>query len=771
MKLLELVLGSIDDKEIKKANQVLDKIKEQIPAFKELSDVDLKKSTLKFKEKINNGLTLDSILPEAFAAIYESSTRNLQQSHYDVQFLGGSIIHNGAVAEMRTGEGKTLVATLPVYLNALEGKGVHVITVNDYLARRDAVWMGQIYDGLGMSLGIINSDGQSYLYDTSHKEESLDEDRDEDGSFKVFYEYLKPCTRKEAYNADITYGTNNEYAFDYLRDNIEYEKDNIRQRGFNFALVDEVDSILIDEARNPLIIATPQKATDSFYVNFMKLANRMELGKDYEIDEKHKTIVIKESGVLKAEKAFKVENLYVEGGQKIIHYLENALRAKSLLNKDKEYVVNKGEVVIVDEFTGRLQFGRRWNSGLHQAVEAKEKLKIKEESRTFASITFQNYFRMYEKLSGMTGTGKSSEEEFRKVYGLDVISIPTHRETKRIDHPDAIFRTQKGKLIGIENLVKELNAKGQPVLIGTASIDNNEMISKHLKKVGVTHNVLNAKNHEREGEIIAEAGKKGGVTIATNLAGRGVDIKLGGTHATEDEYKKVKELGGLFVLGTERHDARRIDNQLRGRSGRQGDEGMTQFYISLDDSLMRIFGGDTIKTLIQKVDLPEEQEIENRLISKSIENSQERIEGQNFDSRKWSLEYDNVLDSHRSKAYLRRRQILFSDDVEIKKILNEYKDKSPEFKELIEKEMDEIDDFASHSFRTLLLKAIDVSWIEHLELMDYARGSVNLRSYGQKEPITEYKREGVQLFNEFWERVDLIVFNNIKNLSKEKTNV
>ena len=758
---------SFGNQDVKKAELILPSIKKHIDTYKNFSDSELKGLTLKLKKKVESGGTLESVLPEAFAAVYESSSRNLNQRHYDVQLIGGIVINKGAVTEMRTGEGKTLVATLPVYLNALTGRGVHVVTVNDYLARRDAVWMGQIYEALGMTVGVINSENKSYMYDASHTSDNVDKERDEDGSFKVFYDYLKPCTRKEAYAADITYGTNNEYAFDYLRDNIEYKRENIRQRGFNFALVDEVDSILIDEARNPLIISTPQQTPESFYKVFTALSNKMKEGEDYEIDEKHKAISIKEKGIAKVEKHLKIDNLYIEGGQKVIHHLENALRAKSLFKKDKEYVVKNGEVIIVDEFTGRLQAGRRWKDGLHQAIEAKENVKVNQESKTFASITFQNYFRLYDKLSGMTGTAKTSEEEFRKVYGLDVVEIPTNKEVKRLDHPDSIFRTQNGKLKAIANFVKELNKKGQPILIGTASIENNEKVSEYLKRAGIKHEVLNAKNHEKEGEIIAEAGKKGQVTIATNLAGRGVDIKLGGIHATESQYEDVRKLGGLFVLGTERHDARRIDDQLRGRSGRQGDSGGTKFFVSLDDSLMRIFGGEGIKSMMNRLNVPEEQEINNKLISKAIESAQKRIEGHNFDMRKWSLEYDNVLDLHRNKVYKRRREILFSDEQGTETILTEYSEKF----EVVKKTLEDKEDQFKGQFKELILKAIDISWIEHLELMDYARGSVNLRSYGQKEPIIEYKKEAAELFKDFWYRVDTIVSNNVEKLGVEEHKV
>jgi preprotein translocase subunit SecA len=637
-------------------------------------------------------------------------------------------------------------------LNALSGKGVHVVTVNDYLSRRDAVWMGQIYNALGLSVGVINHES-SYLYDPSHKEE-LDEKRDELGSFKVVYEFLRPCSRKESYQADITYGTNNEYGFDYLRDNIEYNLNDLRQRDYNFAVVDEVDSILIDEARTPLIISAPTAESENFYGTFAKIVQNFVKDVDYTVDEKNKAIQLTDSGINKAERSLNVDNIYTDGGIKYVHHLETAVRAKALFELNKSYVINDGEIVIVDEFTGRLQPGRRWSEGLHQAIEAKENVKVQKESRTFASITFQNYFRMYKKLAGMTGTALTSTEEFFKVYHMDTIPVPTNVPVQRIDLNDLIFQTENGKFKAIAKKIKELNKNGQPVLVGTVSIEKNEVLSEYLKREGVQHNVLNAKNHEKEGEIVAQAGKFGAVTVATNMAGRGVDIKLGGIPFSKDEYEKVKKLGGLAVFGTERHDARRIDNQLRGRAGRQGDPGATQFFVSLDDSLMRVFANDIVKKMMNRFNIPEDQPIENSLISKSLESAQTKIEGFNFDSRKHVLEYDDVLNFQRKVVYERRRNILLGDISIIREKLDEiiFEEETPKI--ISEK----IKQFGEAEFyrivRTIMLQAIDMFWVDHLEMMDYLRGSVNLRAYGQRDPLVEYKKEGLQLFKGMQESIN-----------------
>jgi len=630
MSFLKKIFGDDNARSLKKYEALVSRVNELEEEIKNLSDEELKAKTPHFKERLKNGEKLDDILPEAFAVIRETSSRLLGERHYDVQIIGGAIIHDGNISEMRTGEGKTLVGTLPIYLNALTGNGVHVVTVNDYLSRRDAVWMGQIFSFHGLSVGIIGQQA-SYLYDPTHQEK--DEERDEEGSYKIVYDFLRPTTRSEAYQADITYGTNSEFGFDYLRDNIEYTPDKLRQRGHAFAVIDEIDSILIDEARTPLIISAPSSDGENLYAIFSQIVKSFNENDDYEVDEKLKAINLTDAGIEKAEKMLNVGNIYTEKGIKYVHHLETAVRAKALFKKDKHYVVKDGEIVIVDEFTGRLQPGRRWSEGLHQAIESKEGLAIQKETKTFASITYQNYFRMYKKLSGMTGTASTSSEEFYKVYGLNTITVPTHKEIKRIDENDLIFQNEKGKFAALAKRVKEINKTGQPVLIGTVSIEKNEQLSAFLKMEGVPHQVLNAKNHEHEGEIIAQAGKKGAVTIATNMAGRGVDIKLGGVPFDKEKYEEVKSLGGLFVIGTERHDARRIDNQLRGRSGRQGDPGQTQFYVSLEDSLMRIFASDTIKSVMGKIGIAEDQPIENRLITRSLESAQTKIEGFNFDSR------------------------------------------------------------------------------------------------------------------------------------------
>ncbi|MBL7045158.1 MAG: preprotein translocase subunit SecA [Parcubacteria group bacterium] len=731
-----------------------------------LSDIELKAKTTEFKERINppagGGETLDDLLPEAYAVVREAAKRNLEQRHFDVQLIGGTILHQGNIAEMRTGEGKTLVATLPVYLNALEGKGVHVITVNDYLSKRDAVWMGQIYNFLGLSVGIINHES-SFIYDPEHKE--LDQERDETGSFKVVDEFLRPVSRKEAYAADITYGTNNEFGFDYLRDNIEYEPANLRQRGHNFAIVDEIDSILIDEARTPLIISAPAAESGDLYAQFSKIANQMNKEEDFTVDEKMRAASLTDEGVEKAEKILGIDNIYTEKGVKFVHHLETAVRAKALFEKDKDYVIKEGEVVIVDEFTGRLQPGRRWSEGLHQAIEAKEGVEVQKESRTFASVTFQNYFRMYDKLSGMTGTALTSEEEFYSVYGLNTIAVPTNVTTKRVDHGDLIFQTETGKFKAIARAVKELNEKGQPVLIGTASIEKNELLSAYLKREGIPHEVLNAKKHEQEGEVVAQAGIKGRVTIATNMAGRGVDIKLGGNPGSQELYEEVKKLGGLFVLGTERHEARRIDNQLRGRAGRQGDEGETQFFVSLEDSLMRIFASDMIKKMMGRFGIAEDEPIQNSLITRSLESAQTKIEGFNFDSRKHVLEYDDIMNQQRSAVYERRRKIMLGIPEEIKNELKELTEGDEEMKKTVESKIEQLGEGQFlDAFRKLTLQVIDMLWVEHLEVMDYTRGSVNLRAYGQRDPLIEYKKEGLHLFKNMENSIDDNVLKLLPNI-------
>ena len=752
MAFLANLFATPEEKKLKSWQQIVLSINALEQNFENFSENDFKLKTKEFKERLNAGETLDAILPEAFALVREASKRTLGQRHFDVQLLGGLALYNCGIAEMRTGEGKTLVATLPAYLRALEGKGVHVVTVNDYLARRDAVWMGQIYNFLGLSVGVLNH-STSYLYDEYHIREKKDEEdkqRDSTGGFHVVYEYLRPSTKREAYLADITYGTNNEFGFDYLRDNLLYEPEALSQRDFNYAIVDEIDSILIDEARTPLIISGNTGVAGDLYSKFSKIVTSFEKDKDFKVDEKLRAISVTDEGIDKAEKALGMENIYAEGGIKYVHHLETAIKAKALYEKDKEYVVKDGEVIIVDSFTGRLQPGRRWSEGLHQAIEAKEGVGIKEESRTFASITFQNYFRMYKNLSGMTGTAETSKEEFYKVYGLETYIIPTNKSISRIDHGDLIFQTQNGKIKALVKKVDELKKKGQPVLIGTVSIENNEMISEYLKNAGIKHEVLNAKNHEREGEIIAQAGKRGAVTIATNMAGRGVDIKLGGNPGEPSEYEAVKSLGGLFVIGTERHDARRIDNQLRGRSGRQGDPGETQFFVSLEDSLMRIFALDSVKSIMSRLNIPEDEAIQQKAISNSLEKAQERIEGFNFDSRKHVLEFDDVLNTQRSSIYSKRKKILTGGMLEIKNYFDEVAlQLEDELREKFINKISEINfdqEALIGSMRRMVLQTMDMFWVDHLEMMDYLRSSVKLRAYGQRDPLIEYKKDGLRYF-------------------------
>ena len=827
MEILKTLFGNQSTRAVKGYRKVVAKINALEPSIKALSDEELKAKTLEFRETIKHRLevvkphtgtladkkrvkaeeqaildtVLKELLPEAFAVVREASHRTLGQRHYDVQLIGGMILHEGKIAEMKTGEGKTLMATLATYLNALSGKGVHVITVNDYLARRDASWMGQIYSKLGLSTGVIN-DNASYIFDFDHVAPKVEEagesnaeekaeaeavkEEAEEGSYKVGYEFLKPCVKRDAYHADITYGTNNQFGFDYLRDNIEHSVTELRQKDFNFAIVDEVDSILIDEARTPLIISSPTMDSENLYVTFADIAKNLEKDVHYTVDEKFKSIAMTDKGIDEAEKILGVSNIYTEGGIKYVHHLETAVRAKALYKNDVEYIVKNGEVLIIDPSTGRLQPGRRWSEGLHQAIEAKEGVKIQKESRTYASITFQNYFRMYPKLAGMTGTGMTSAEEFLKVYGLDVIEVPTHRPIARLDRQDLIFQSEKGKFMAIAKKVKELHQKGQPVLIGTVSIEKNQLLSEYLKREGVPHALLNAKPEfaEKEGETVAEAGRKGAVTIATNMAGRGVDIKLGGAprvdvsaEELQKRYEEIKSLGGLFVLGTERHEARRIDNQLRGRSGRQGDPGETQFFVSLEDDLMRIFASDAVKKMMSRLNIPEDEPIQHGLISRSLESAQRKIEGFHFDSRKHVLEYDDVLNQQRLKVYDRRRKILMGEPIDIQQILDTVLEKATaEEKQAIEQNKSNFaqasgDETNSVPFlstaRGVMLQTIDLFWIDHLELMDYMRSSVNLRAYGQRDPLVEYKREGLRFFKDMEQNVDKEIIRILANVQGE----
>ncbi|MBI2482152.1 MAG: preprotein translocase subunit SecA [Candidatus Vogelbacteria bacterium] len=736
--------------------QAINDYEEQI---KILTPEALKAKTAEFRDRLKAGNSLDDLIAEAFAVVREAARRTLGQRHYDVQLLGGLVLHQGAIAEMKTGEGKTLVATLPAYLNALSGQGVHIVTVNDYLARRDAVWMGQIYDYLGLSVSVLNSQ-ISYLYDPNHQDQDIA--RDTEGSFKVLPQFLRHCNRQEAYLADITYGTNNEFGFDYLRDHLVYNNGDVMgrfqgtDRVYPFAIIDEVDSILIDESRTPLIISAPVANAESWYATFANIARRLNEDDDFTIDHKLKAVSLTEAGIEKAEQALGIENIYTDKGIKYVHHLETATKAKALYQRDKEYVVKDGEIIIVDEFTGRLQPGRRWSEGLHQAIEAKEGVKVREESRTFATVTLQNYFRLYQKLAGMTGTAKTSAEEFRKVYGLDVVAIPSNQVSRRQDLPDVVLQSEAAKFRVITKLVKELQTKGQPVLVGTVSIEKNELLSAHFRQAGIAHKILNAKNHEEEGVIIAAAGAKSSVVIATNMAGRGVDIKLGGTMPDEIKTREIQELGGLYVIGTERHEARRIDNQLRGRAGRQGDPGTTVFYLSLEDSLMKMFGSDRIKSLMTKLSIPEDEPITHSLVSKSLEGAQEKIEGLNFDTRKHLLEYDDVINHQRVTMYERRQKVLFGKRRELEEfvaraqeILAWTEEEIVNFKQVFnQKEVEFGTDKLEASLRTLILQVIDLYWVEHLEAIDYLRSSVRLRAYGQRDPLVEFKREGLRLFKD-----------------------
>jgi preprotein translocase subunit SecA len=756
---------------LKKRVLVVNKLAEQYHA---MSDTELKAQTAKLKAQLEQKKSLDIILPDAFALVREVSDRTLKLRHFDVQLIGGMVLHEGNVAEMKTGEGKTLVATLPVYLNALSDSGVHVVTVNDYLAQRDAGWMGPVYHFLGMSVGVVIAD-KSFLFDPHFDNQDHDDPR---------MRKLRPSTRKEAYEADITYGTNNEFGFDYLRDNMVNETELLRQRGLNFAIVDEVDSILIDEARTPLIISAPASDSASNYQTFAAIAKRLEPD-DYILDEKRKAVSLSDQGVEKVEKMLGIGNLYSPENVKLVYHIDQALRAQTLFKRDKDYVVSAdNEVIIVDEFTGRLMFGRRYNEGLHQAIEAKEGVPVLQESMTLATISFQNYFRLYKKLSGMTGTAFTEAEEFQQIYGLDVIQIPSNKPLIRIDRPDMIFRTEAGKFRSIVGAVKEYQQFGRPVLLGSASIEKNEKLSHALTKAGITHETLNAKNNEREAAIIAKAGQKGAVTLATNIAGRGTDIILG---------EGVRELGGLVVIGSERHEARRIDNQLRGRCGRQGDPGLTQFYVSCEDDLMRIFQGERIAALMDRLGVAEDMPIQNRAVSRTLESAQKKVEGYHFDSRKNVVQYDNVMNRHRKAVYAMRRQILISQDIsdEIKKLLDvqvheltRFSSKEdPEFvksfgaaipleqkaikkigeakeKDRTKLALDEVEklyktreaDLTPPIMRTLeravYLQVLDTLWMQHLENMEHLRDGIHWRSIGQRDPLVEYRAESQRLYDQ-----------------------
>jgi len=742
--------------------------------YHKMSTPELKKQTEVLKQRLaKKNTTLDDILPDAFALVREASDRVLGMRHFDVQLIGGMALHDGNVAEMKTGEGKTLVATLPVYLNALEGKGVHLVTVNDYLAQRDASWMGELYHFLGLETGVIINDA-SFVYDPKYDNENHDDPR---------MRRLRPATRKEAYAADVTYGTNNEYGFDYLRDNMVNEIDELRQRELNFAIVDEVDSILIDEARTPLIISAPAAENPDSYYQFAKIAAKL-VPADYVLDEKRRTVALTDEGVEKIQKMLGVKNLYTPDYIRSVYHLDQALKAQTLFRRDKDYVVtNGGEVIIVDEHTGRLMQGRRYNEGLHQAIEAKENVAVLQESMTLATVSFQNFFRLYKKLSGMTGTAFTEAEEFQQIYSLDVIQIPSNRPIARTDHEDLIFKSETGKLKAVAEAIKEYHKAGRPVLVGSASIAKNEMIANYLKKEGIKYEILNAKNNEREAAIVEKAGEKGAITLATNIAGRGTDIKLG---------EGVKELGGLVVLGSERHESRRIDNQLRGRGGRQGDPGDTQFYVSTEDDLMRIFQGERIANLMTRLGVDEDTPIQNTAVSKTLEAAQKRVEGYNYDMRKNVVQYDNVINRHRRVVYTMRRKILegdtikpeierllqakiaelvalpaknnpkfaeaFSaafplDDKDITKIGAEKRDKArveaareAVMKLYAKKEKELTPETMRKVERDVYLQVLDTLWMQHLENMQHLREGIHWRSVGQRDPLVEYRSESQKLF-------------------------
>ena len=646
MALFSKIFGDPNRRVVSTLQPLVDKINALEPEAKKLSDREFPERTKTLYNRFSKGESLDDLLPEAFALVREAARRTIGQRHFDVQLLGGIVLHQGKISEMRTGEGKTLVATLPAYLNAIAGTGVHVVTVNDYLAKRDARWMGQIYNFLGLSVGTIQHEA-AFIVDPAAEGDDLTKG-------------LRPVPRQEAYRADITYGTNNEYGFDYLRDNMVPDQRYVAQRELIYAIVDEVDSILIDEARTPLIISGPSATPSEQYYKFAELVQRLEEGPDYNVDEKLRAATLTEQGISKMEQWLGVKNIYDAGGVEMVHHIEQALKSHALFKRDRDYVVREGEVVIVDEFTGRLMFGRRYSEGLHQAIEAKEKVEIKQESQTLATITFQNYFRMYKKLSGMTGTAATEAEEFSKIYNLEVVTVPTNRPMVRKDTADSVYKTERAKYDAIARDIKVRHEQGQPVLVGTVSIAKNEMLAALLEREGIPHQMLNAKNHEKEASIIAQAGRLGAVTVATNMAGRGVDIILGGTPPVPEQADKVKVLGGLHVVGTERHESRRIDNQLRGRAGRQGDLGSSQFFLSLEDDLMRIFGGDRVKGLMERLGVPDEMPIENKMISRSIEGAQKKVEGHNFDIRKHLVEYDDVINKHRQVIYTRRRDVVYS---------------------------------------------------------------------------------------------------------------
>lgn len=775
MSFLDKIFKDAHQQYLEQVSPTIKEINHLESKFESFSCEALKNKTREFKQQIDQGKALDDLLVEAFALVREAAKRTLKQRHYDVQLIGGIALHQGRIVEMKTGEGKTLAATLAAYLNALTGEGVHVVTVNDYLARRDTVWMGQIYDLLGLRVGCLNHE-QAFIYDAEYKkpDEEKDEARDVLGGFRVVEDYLRPCTRSKAYQADIVYGTNNEFGFDYLRDNMARSSEQRVQRRFYYAILDEIDFILIDEARTPLIISAPDRRASKLYQDFVKIISWLKETIDYEIDEERKIVTLTEAGIKKVEKILGIDNIYIQEGIGYLHHLEQALRAqainpstgKPLFAKDADYVVKNGKIIIVDEFTGRLMPGRRWSGGLHQAIEAKEGLEIQPESRTLAKVTFQNFFRMYQKLAGMTGTAITSAEEFDKVYGLDVVNIPTNKPMIRKDLPDRIYRTEKGKYQALVREIVERHNNGQPLLIGTRSIEKSESLAGILKREGVPCQVLNAKNHEEEAEIIAQAGRLGAVTVATNMAGRGVDIILGGNPPNSKEAENVRELGGLHVIGTERHEARRIDDQLRGRAGRQGDPGSSQFFLSLEDELLRVFGGERIRALIKKLKFPEDEAIEMNMISKAVEAAQAKIEGLHFDVRKNLLEYDEVLSQHREVFYERRKIILESSKQELcEKVGSLAREHGFSREDLLKKE-NKVGEGFWEAVRVLFLRIMDFYWMHHLEDMDWLRQSVKLRVYANMDPLIEYKKEAYGFFHEMIQEMEVNLIKTILRLEK-----
>lgn len=793
-KALTKVFGDPQKRILKRLQKKVVEINALAPKYQKMSKKELREQTAVLKKRLaKKGVTLDTILPDAFAVVREMADRVIGERHYDVQLIGSMVLHEGNVAELKTGEGKTLMSTLAAYLNALEGKGVHIVTVNDYLAQRDAGWMGAIYDALNISVGVIINEA-SFVYDGS-----FDNEHHTDPRMKK----LRPVTRKEAYQADITYGTNNEFGFDYLRDNMVNEVELVRQRDLNFAIVDEVDSILIDEARTPLIISAPAAENPDAYYQFAKIAARL-VPEDYVLDEKRRSVALSDEGVEKVQKMLGIKNLYTPEYVRSVYHMDQALRAQTLFHRDKDYVVtNEGEVIIVDEHTGRLKQGNRYNEGLHQAIEAKEGVPVLQESMTLATISFQNYFRLYNKLSGMTGTAFTEAEEFQQIYSLDVVVVPPNKPITRVDHEDLIYKTEKGKIKAIADAIKEYHREGRPVLVGSGSIAKNEMIADYLDKEHIKYEILNAKNNEREAAIVEEAGQKGAITLATNIAGRGTDIKLG---------KGVRELGGLVVIGSERHESRRIDNQLRGRGGRQGDPGDTQFYVSTEDDLMRIFQGERIALLMDRLGVDEETAIQNKAVSKTLEAAQKRVEGYNFDTRKNVVQYDNVINRHRKVVYTMRRKILEGgnikdeiqrlirekvleqtvvptrnnpkfveefttiipvDEKKLAKVGEEKKDKTRREKALkladdlyAKKEKELGEELLRNVEREVYLQVLDTLWMQHLENMQHLREGIHWRSVGQRDPLVEYRSESQKLFDSLQASLRDEVLRAIYNVRK-----